>query len=189
MLTTDQLLINLILYGLLPLWGITGFIDWCCHRATNIEHTSGVRETLVHSLMGIQLGVPIVLSLLFEINVLILLICFAAFLAHEVVAHYDVHYSAPLRRISIWEMHVHNYMATIPLYLLMLIIVLNWETTQKLVSFDWAGQFELKRIAAPHGGKAYLRNYLIFMAMLCIFPYLEENVRCVRAALRRGLHR
>ncbi len=26
--TTDELLIYLILYGLLPLWGITGFIDW-----------------------------------------------------------------------------------------------------------------------------------------------------------------
>ncbi|HSC14407.1 MAG TPA: diguanylate cyclase, partial [Gammaproteobacteria bacterium] len=43
--TTDQLLVNLILYGLLPLWGITGFIDWCCHRATRIEHTSGLRES------------------------------------------------------------------------------------------------------------------------------------------------
>jgi len=33
----SRLLINLILYGLLPLWGIAGFIDWCCHRATKVE--------------------------------------------------------------------------------------------------------------------------------------------------------
>jgi hypothetical protein len=181
MITTDQLLLNLILYGLLPLWGITGFIDWCCHRATGIERTSGLKESLVHSMMGIQLGIPIVLCLLFYVNVLILLICFVAFLAHEFSAHYDVHYSAPLRRISIWEVHVHNYMATIPLYLLMLIVVLNWETVQKLVSFDWSGEFTLERVANPHGGSHYLRNYLIFMGVLCGFPYIEENLRCLRA--------
>jgi hypothetical protein len=185
MVTTDQLLINLVLYGLLPLWGITGFIDWCCHRATGIERTSGLKESLIHSLMGVQLGIPIVLCLVFQVNVAILLICFAAFLAHEFAAHYDVHYSAPLRRISIWEVHVHNYMATIPLYLLMLIVVLNWETVQKLVSLDWAGQMSFERVAQPHGGSAYLRNYLIFMSILCVFPYLEENVRCLREALRQ----
>ena len=186
MVTTDQLLMNLILYGLLPLWGITGFIDWCCHRATRIEETSGLRESLVHSLMGIQLGIPIVLCLTFYVNVSILLICFAAFIAHEIVAHYDVHYSAPLRRISIWEVHVHNYMATIPLYLLMLILVLNWDTFLKLVSFDWAGEFRFDRIESPPGGSSYLRNYLMFMTVLCVFPYLEENVRCLRAQLRKG---
>ena len=179
--TTDQLLVSLILYGLLPLWGVTGFIDWCCHRATGIERTSGLRESLVHSLMGIQLGIPILLCLLFQVNVMILLVCIAAFLAHEVVAHYDVHYSAPLRRISIWEVHVHNYMATIPLYLLMLIMVINWEIVLKLVSFEWAGQFELERVPVPHGSSGYLRGYLIFMALLCVLPYVEENLRCLRA--------
>jgi hypothetical protein len=182
--TTNQLLINLILYGLLPLWGITGFIDWCCHRATGIERTSGLRESLIHSLMGVQLGIPILMCLLFEINVLVLLICLAAFLMHEVVAHYDVHYSAPLRRISIWEVHVHNYMATIPLYLLMLIVVLNWEVTLKLVSFDWSGQFYLKPVAKAHGGSGYLRGYLLFMGALCVLPYIEENLRCLFARKR-----
>lgn len=184
MTTTDQLLINLILYGLLPLWGITGFIDWCCHRATGIERTSGLKESLIHSLMGIQLGIPIVLCLVFYVNVAILLICLAAFIAHEIVAHYDVHYSAPLRRISIWEVHVHNYMATIPLYLLMLIAVLNWETVQRLATLDWAGQFAFQRVEQPHGSSSYLRNYLIFMAVLCVFPYIEENIRCLRVVLR-----
>lgn len=186
--TTDQLLVYLILYGLLPLWGITGFIDWCCHRATGIERTSGVKESVIHLLMGVQLGIPIVLCIVFYVNVLILLICFLAFLCHEVVAHYDVYYSAPLRRISIWEVHVHNYMATIPLYLLMLIMVLNWEVVLKLVSFDWAGQFELSRVPTPHGGSNYLRGYLAFMAALCVFPYLEEFFRCLREARRNRVN-
>ena len=128
---TNALLVNLILYGMLPLWGIAGFVDWCCHRATKIERTSGLKESLMHSLMGIQLGIPILLCLLFKVNVLVLLICIAAWLLHEIVAHWDVHYAAPRRTISIWEMHVHNYMATLPIFLLMLIVVLNWPVVVK----------------------------------------------------------
>jgi hypothetical protein len=184
-----NLLMNLILYGLLPLWGIAGLIDWLCHRATRIEETSGLKESLIHSLMGIQLGVPIILCLVYRINVLILLICVLMWLAHEIVAHWDVRYASPLRTISIWEVHVHNYMATVPLYLLMLIVVLNWDVAVKAATLDWSGQFVLVPIGKPHGSEGYLRGYLAFMAALCVFPYLEENVRCLRrvAAARRRL--
>jgi hypothetical protein len=183
---TDGLLVNLILYGLLPLWGIAGFVDWCCHRATSIERTSGLKESLVHSLMGVQLGIPILLCLLFKVNVLILLICMAAWIAHEIVAHWDVSYSAPLRTISIYETHAHNYLATLPLFLLMLVVVLNWETALKLIRFDWAGELYLERVEIPHGSSTYLRRYLAFMAVFCVIPYLEENLRCLRAARRTG---
>lgn len=180
---TDALLINLILYGMLPLWGIAGFVDWCCHRATKIEQTSGLKESLMHSLMGIQLGIPILLCLLFKVNVLILLLCIVAWLMHEFVAHWDVHYAAPRRHISIWEMHVHNYMATLPLFLLMLIVVINWPVTEQLLSLDWAGNMELERVAVPHGGSTYLPKYLLFMTVLCVGPYIEENLRCLHAEL------
>jgi hypothetical protein len=177
------LLINLILYGLLPLWGIAGFIDWCCHRATKVESTSGLKESLIHSLMGIQLGVPILLCLLFQINVLVLLICAAMWLAHEVAAHWDVHYATPRRHISIWEVHVHNYMATVPLYLLMLIVILNWDVAVKAATLDWSGQLGLRPSSDRPGGRDYLPAYLTFMGILCVFPYLEENIRCLRHAL------
>jgi hypothetical protein len=182
MADTNHLLINLILFGLLPLWGVSGFIDWCCHRATHVERTSGVKESLIHSLMGVQLGIPILLCLLFRINVLVLLICIAMWLMHEIAAHWDVHYAAPRRTISIWEVHVHNYMATVPLYLLMLILVLNWGVARQLVSLNWAGQLTLTRLQVPQGGGGYLPAYLAFMTVLCVFPYLEENIRCLRYA-------
>jgi len=182
MTATNQLLVNLILYGLLPLWGICGFIDWCCHRATRVERTSGLKESLIHSLMGVQLGIPIILCLLFEVNVLVLLICILMWLLHEVVAHWDVHYATPLRRISIWEVHVHNYMATVPLYLLMLIIVINWDVARQTFTLHWSGQLTLHRLAAPQGGTGYLSAYLAFMSVFCVFPYLEENIRCLRYA-------
>jgi hypothetical protein len=181
---TNQLLINLILYGLLPLWGIVGFSDWLCHRASDIEQTSGLKESLIHSLMGLQLGLPIMLALTFQVNVLILLISIVAWFSHEFVAHWDVAYSAPIRRISIWETHLHNYLSTIPLYLLMLIMVLNWSVVIKLATLDWAGQFTLERSTAMAATPGYLPFYLTFMAVLCVLPYTEENIRCLRAALK-----
>lgn len=177
---TNQLLINIILYLFLPLWGLAGFFDWCCHRATKIEHTSGLRETAVHSLMGIQMAVPILLCLTFKVNVMILIICIVAWSAHELAAHYDVHYAAPRRHISKWEMHAHNYLATLPLYMMLLIIVINWPVFLKLISLNWAGEFEFVRMSYAHGGDHYLSYYLIFMAIVCVFPYMEENYRCLR---------
>jgi len=181
---THQLLINLILYGLLPLWGISGLADWFCHRASRIEHTSGLKESLIHSLMGIQMGIPIIFCLLFYVNVGILLICIAAWLAHEFVAHWDVSYTSPIRKITIWEMHAHNYLATLPLYLLLLVGVINWEVVIRLFTLDWSGQFGFERVAKPHGSPAYLTGYLVFMAIVCVFPYLEENIRCLRVYLK-----
>jgi len=179
-MSTNQLLIDLILYGLLPLWGIAGFVDWCCHRATRIESTSGIRESLLHSLMGVQLGIPILLCLLFQINVLVLLVCICMWLLHEFVAHRDVRYSAPLRHICIWEVHAHNYLATLPLYLLMLIAVLNIGVVEKLFTLRWGGEFTFTRLSSPHGSRQYLPHYLLFMGVVCVGPYLEENLRCLR---------
>jgi len=101
---------------------------------------------------------------------------------HEIVAHWDVHYASPLRRISIWEVHVHNYMATVPLYLFMLIVLINWDVAVKAVTFQWNGQFTLNRLLSPPGSAAYLPEYIVFMTVLCVFPYLEENIRCLRYA-------
>jgi hypothetical protein len=180
---TKDLLMNLILFGLLPLWGISGLIDWACHRATNIETTSGLKESLIHTLMGIQLGIPILLALFFYVNVSVMLICFIAVVMHAFVAHWDVHYSAPIRKISIWEVHVHNYMATIPLFLFMLLVVINWDMFVNLITFNWAGNMAFERIETPHGGANYLKVYLIFMGITCVVPYFEENMRCLRVYL------
>ncbi len=187
---TNALLINLLLYVFLPLWGIAGFVDWCCHRATKIESTSGLLESFLHSIMGIQIAIPILLCLLFKVNVGILLICLAVWLLHEMVAHFDVYYAAPKRHISVWEMHAHSYLATLPLYMLSIIFVLNWPVVTKLITLNWAGEFGFEPVERAWGGQNYLAVYLGFMGLLCVFPYAEELLRCAlvkqRELRRRG---
>ncbi|XPF95714.1 diguanylate cyclase [Colwellia sp. RE-S-Sl-9] len=183
---TSVLLINAMLYVFLPLWGIAGFADWCCHRATKIEVTSGIQESLMHSLMGIQMGVPILMCLMFEVNVLILLICIITWISHEIVAHWDVRYAAPKREISIWEMHAHTYLGSLPLYMLTSILVINWDEFQSLITLEWAGNMSLIPLENPHGTSSYLPTYLIFMCVVCVFPYIEENLRCLNVYFKKG---
>lgn len=185
-LSTRELVFHLILYVILPLWGVTAFVDWCCHRASKIEHTTGVRESLIHSIMGIQVGIPIVLGIVFRINVLVFLLCVAAWLAHEVVAHWDVAVATDARRISLWEVHAHSYLATIPFYLIALIAVLNPETVLKTITFDWSGQMKLVALEQPIGGSNYLKVYLGLMTVICVVPYTEELIRCVLAQRKRA---
>lgn len=187
-MNTADLLINLLMYLFLPLWGLAGFADWCCHRATKIEATSGIKESLMHCAMGIQIAIPILLCLLFQVNVLVLLICFAAFFLHEWVAHMDVQYALPRREISIWEMHAHSFLATLPLYMLSLIVVVTWPVGLKVLSFDWQGQLSLVRIEEAHGSESYLPGYLLFMCVFCVFPYLEEFIRCLIAEINKARH-
>ena len=80
------LVLYVILYVLLPLWGLASMLDWWCHKKTSIESTSGLHEANIHCLMGFQIAIPLVLSLVFEVNVLVLLLCFAALVAHEFIA-------------------------------------------------------------------------------------------------------
>ena len=56
----------------------------------------------------------------------------------------------------------------------------NWGTFEALVSLQWQGQMGLVLRDAPVGGASYLPSYLLFMGVLCVFPYFEEFVRCVR---------
>ncbi len=175
------LVLNVMLYVLLPLWGIASMLDWWCHRATNIEATSGLREANVHLLMGAQIGLPLVLTLIFEVNVLVMLLCFAALIAHEFVAHYDVHYTTGKREIGIWEVHAHNYLATLPFFLLLLIVVRKWNVFVDTVTLNWAGGFGLSQRSEPLGVTGnYAILYMATMGVFVVGPYFQEWWRCYK---------
>jgi hypothetical protein len=83
----------LLLYFIIPLWFLAGFADWLCHRATDIEHTTGVKESLLHLLMFTEIAVPLLACLFLEVNAAIFLLMILACSAHEVTALWDVSYA------------------------------------------------------------------------------------------------
>ena len=82
--TVEELVYNMILFLFLPLWILCGGFDYWCHRKTKIEENSGVKESVQHCLMGIQVGVPMFMIIYLEMTVLVL--CQPALL-HEITTH------------------------------------------------------------------------------------------------------
>jgi len=176
--TVENLTLGLILYLLLPLWVIVGSLDYLCHRASHIERNDGLRESLMHMGMGVLVGIPIWLGIFCKINVLVMLVCFICFILHEIVAHNDVVWAASRRKISIWETHLHNYLGTIPFYVLALVICRNWAAFINTITLKWSGEIYIQLRPEPLGSANYVMTYAAFMIVVAILPYVEEVHRC-----------
>ncbi len=178
-ITTDVLLFNMILYLCLPLWLLMGFADYYCHRKSKIEFTTGMKESIYHAVMGIQIGIPVFLGLFFKINVLLLLLMIVVLIFHEWVAHHDVKYALHKREISIMETHVHSFLEVLPFVIVGLIVCINWPAFVDLITFNWANHMSLTLREKPLDFW-YVCGYVSLMLFADVLPFLEEFLRCYR---------
>ena len=179
-LQTAEIVRNLLMYFILPLWLAAGFADYLCHRAAHIEHTSGWRESVLHLLQFAEMAVPVLAALFLEINAGILLLMIAAFIVHQGTAMWDVSYASATRHVAPIEQHVHSVLEMLPLMALVLMAVLHWDQFLALFGIGEA-QFEvtLKSDPLPVG---YIVTMLMLTLLLEVLPYLEELLRGLRAA-------
>jgi hypothetical protein len=176
----------LLLYFIIPLWFLAGLADWLCHRATDIAHTTGAKESLLHLLMFAEIAVPLLACLFLEINAAIFLLMILAFLAHEATALWDVSYAVPRRTVSPIEQHVHSFLEMIPLMAGIIVAVRHWG--QLLALFGLGPEPARFSIALKGDPLPVLYIVLVLGAALFLelLPYLEELWRGIRAARRRG---
>src|SRR5690606_6476993 len=173
----EQLIINCILYVIVPLWLLAGIGDWYLHRRSSIETTSGWRESALHSLMLAEMGVAVLACLFLEINGAVFILLGFVFLVHEFTALWDVSYTQSRRYIAPIEQHIHSFLEMIPLMILLLLTLLHWSDLVSLVRND-ASQtlaFEWKALPLDTG---YLIAVLFAVVTLQIVPYAEELWRC-----------
>ena len=71
---TDEVLVVILMYVVLPLWLAAGFADYLCHRASHIEKTSGWKESLLHLAQFGEMAVPVLAAVFLEINSGVILI-------------------------------------------------------------------------------------------------------------------
>jgi hypothetical protein len=177
----DQPAILILLYGVIPLWLGAGFADWCCHRASHIESTTGAKESLIHLLMFLEVGAPLLAGVFLEINAGTIVLMAAMFFLHEATALWDVRYATTARRVTPFEQHVHSFLELMPLLAIACILVAHWG--QALALFGAGTEHarfsvELKAIPLPAAYTATLFSAIFFFE---IVPYLEEVVRGLRA--------
>src|ERR1700683_1844172 len=65
---SDKVMHRYISYIALPVWLASGFLDYIWHRRTKIETTSGLEESLMHSLMMAEAGPAVLAELFLEID-------------------------------------------------------------------------------------------------------------------------
>jgi hypothetical protein len=176
--TGAEVAVIVLRYGLVPLWIGAGLLDWACHRATRIERTSGIVENAFHWVLLAEGGVALVAAALFEIDAAVLLLVFAAFLAHELTTYVELRYTVPRREVRPFEQMVHSFMELLPLLLLALLAVIGWD--QVLALFDRATpDFSLQPKARPWPA-GYLLVAAAAVAVFNVFPLVEEAWRCLR---------
>lgn len=170
-----------IAYFALPLWMLMGFGDYLCHRATQIERTSGIKESLLHVLMLLEMGVPVLLCLYFEVTALVLVLMILVFLIHEATALWDIAFAQDKRDIWLIETHIHSYLGVLPFMMGSIVICLNWD--QFLALFGQSiesARWELIWRSRPFSLQYHLVMNALLAALL-VGPYAEEVWRCYRA--------
>ncbi len=170
---------NVMMYFVLPVWLAAGFADYLCHRAADIEHTSGWRESVLHLLQFGEMAVPVLAALFLDINALVIAVMIVCFLLHEATALWDVSYASKTREVGPIEQHVHSFLEMLPLMGLLMIIALHWDQFVALFGLA-SGRFDiaLKQPPLPVG---YVATMLAAVLLFEVLPYLEELLRGLRA--------
>ena len=184
---TTQITQNYLLYFILPFWFLMGFGDYLCHRATHIERTSGLKESLIHALMFVEITIPVTLGLYFEITSLVLLVTLAALVVHEATALWDVAYAQPRRDVWLVEQHIHSYLAVIPFMVTSFVICLYWNNFIALIGWSGAPADFSLRWKQPALEMGYHLGVTLAAMAFLVVPYAEELWRCYRHQRRFGV--
>ena len=170
---------NILVWVVLPLWAVCGFLDYLCHRASGMTRRTGARESAIHWLMLAEVMLPLGLAVFFRINALALVIALACLIAHEITGYFDLKLAMATRHVTAFEHQVHSALEILPLTALLLAMALHWPQTQALFGFGpERADFSLGPKQMPRWGEI-VPPLAAFLA-LAIAPYAEEFLRGLR---------
>ena len=164
----------------LPLWLLSGFADYVCHARTDIAHTSGAHESLLHLLQTVEIGLPLLAFLFFSVDALLLVLMLAGVVAHTASSWSDLRYATGLRCITPFEQYVHSFLNVLPWIALALVAVLHWPVVVALfdpaVDSDWG-----LRVRRPGFDRAVLAAVLLGSAAFAVLPGWLELATTLKA--------
>ncbi|MEG3766871.1 diguanylate cyclase [Alteromonas sp. 14N.309.X.WAT.G.H12] len=168
----------ILMYFIVPLWLLAGLADWFCHRHSHIASTAGLKESAIHLLMFIEVGIPLLMALFLDINALVIVVSVVLFFVHELTALWDVSYASEKRHVSPIEQHIHSFLEMIPLMALILIIVTHWSQFLALLAVGSEQASFSLALKSPALPGSYVILVLVAVGLVAILPYAEEFYRC-----------
>jgi len=175
----DGLLRGFLTQVIVPCWSLAGAVDWIFHRRTKIEEHAGTHESLTHVLMANEGAIGILAAILFETDLAVVGLTFAAAALHEATVFWDVSYASERRDVSQLEQHTHAFMEVLPFVVALYATYLYVDKERTAKSGEAPsdrGWFRLNAepLSAPSA------TGLIASMVLGVVPYVEEFVRCWR---------
>jgi hypothetical protein len=170
----------LLVYLVLPAWLLAGFADYLCHRIQRIEHANGVKESLLHWLMLVEVGIPLLAAVFLRIDALVIALMIVCWAAHEVTTHFDLTLAVRTREVPAYEQQVHSFLEVLPVAALLLICTLHWRQAAALFGLGAErADFTIALSAGPTAWQLVLLSgaLLLFGAI----PYSEELARGILA--------
>lgn len=181
----DALLWGLLGWVVLPLWLLAGMADYWAHARSGIAQTSGTHESALHLLQTAEVGLPVLIVLLLEINALALLLLFLGVAAHTVTAYRDVRYAAARRHVSPFEQFVHNFLNVLPLAALAIVVVLHWPAMANLRAPHLApAEAWALHLREPPFDIGVIAGVLVASLLFGLLPGLVEFIRTLAARRR-----
>jgi hypothetical protein len=177
-MTIEALLRGFLMYGVVPIWLVAGAADYACHRASRIEATSGVKESVLHVVQFALVGLPLIGVLVLEVNAAIVLAMLVGLVLHQAVAIWDVRYANDTRRVAPLEQHVHAVLEMNPAFATVIVAILHWPQAIALLGVGTPRfAIEWKHEPLPAG---YLIAVFLAVVVLGVLPYGEELARTLR---------
>jgi hypothetical protein len=163
---------HFLMYFVVPAWLGAGLLDYLHHRRTCIERTAGTRESFIHGLMMAEASIPMMMGIFLDVDAGVLATAFAAVLAHEATAIWDVSYAEPRRRVVPAEQHVHSFLEVLPVIAASFLAVLHWNQARALVrAGDERPRWSLKWKQPPLP-RRYVIGNLAALLLFGALPYL-----------------
>ena len=159
-------MVEVVMITLYSLWLIAGCADFRFHRQTDLPHTSGLRESLLHGLQLMLIGGGVVAWLSLSTTVGLVLGLAIIVVMHAVAGYLDTLSADGRRRISPAEQHVHSVLDAAPW------IFLAW------LGVNAEPGWELRREIAEPMAWALM---LVPAVVLVLLPWAYEFERSVRA--------
>lgn len=173
-------------FGVVPLWLVAGAADAAIHRRERIEHSAGVRESVLHVAMLVQLGSAVLAALLLEPTAGLLALLLALALVHEATLVADLRYAQSRRRIGVAEQWVHALQQVLPWVALGALAALTPSQAMALAGAapapaDWTLHSRVEPLPA-----AYVAGVLTTGLLANALPFILELRRALRSAAPRA---